>query len=156
AVRAIVITGSGDDAFCMGSELGFLSEAFSSGNYALFRSYLVRLNDVLFAIEASPLPVTAMVQGRARAAGFEMMLACDFVFVAEEAVIGDVHTPFGHIPGAGATARLTTKIGQQRALELLMTGEWLTGAQALERGIALRCVPRLSLRRAVDDFLDTL
>jgi enoyl-CoA hydratase/carnithine racemase len=103
SVKALVITGAGDQAFCMGSDLGMLQQAFASRNYSLFRDYLQDVNAFLFELEDLPVPTVAMVQGRARAGGFELLLACDFVLIATEALVGDVHTPFGHMPGAGAT-----------------------------------------------------
>ena len=154
--KALVITGAGQDAFCMGSDLNFLNEAFKSREFGLFRNYLVKLSDLFFTIEELSIPVVAMVQGRARAAGFEMMLACDFVFVAEEAIIGDVHTPFGHIPGAGSTYRLAWKIGPQRALQILMTGEWLSASEAVKYGISIGSAKRDALQVCVKTFLSKL
>lgn len=148
-VRALVLTGAGDRAFCIGSDLDFLKQAFDAVDgleWKLFRDYLERLNRLFFAIEELPVPTIAMVNGKARAGGFEMVLACDIVLIANEAVIGDVHTPYGHMPGAGGTQRTARKIGAQRALELLYTGRWLTGPEAVSYGLALKSVPLADLR----------
>jgi 2-(1,2-epoxy-1,2-dihydrophenyl)acetyl-CoA isomerase/putative hydratase len=126
--------------------LAFLEEAFASEDLTQFRRYLERLNRLLFALEELPVPTIAMVNGRARASGFELVLCCDLVIVAEEAMIGDVHTPYGHIPGGGATPRTVRKLGWQRGIELLFSGRWLTGPEAVEYGLALRAVPADSLR----------
>ncbi|MCB1056701.1 MAG: enoyl-CoA hydratase/isomerase family protein [Acidobacteria bacterium] len=156
AVHALVITGAGDDAFCIGSDLNLLDEAYSTRDFRYFRDYLETINDVFFALEDLPVPTIAMVQGRARAGGFELICACDFVFIAEEATIGDVHTPFGHMPGAGATQRLARKIGYQRAMEIIMTGRWLAGSEVARVGLALEAVPRAELRRTVESFVGDL
>jgi enoyl-CoA hydratase/carnithine racemase len=145
-VKALLITGAGEKAFCIGSDLAFLDEAFGSRNFGLFREYLERLNRVFFTLEELPIPTIALVNGRARAGGFELILACDIAIVAEEALIGDVHTPYGHMPGGGATQRAARRVGLQRALELIYTGRWLTGSEAVEWGLALKAVPRAALR----------
>lgn len=145
-IRVVVITGAGDRAFCIGSDLAFLEEAFASDDLTQFQSYLERLNRLLLALEELPVPTIAMVNGRARAGGFELLLCCDLVIVAAEAMIGDVHTPYGHIPGGGATQRAVRKLGWQRGIELLFSGRWLTGPEAVEYGLALRAVPADSLR----------
>jgi putative hydratase len=152
--RVLVLTGAGDRAFCIGSDLAFLAGALSGEDpdFALFEAYLRRLNSVVFALERVPVPTIAMVQARARASGFELAMACDLVLIAEEARIGDVHTPYGHMPGAGASQRGPRKLGLQRTLELLWTGRWLSGREAVEAGLALRAVPRARLRAETTDL----
>jgi 2-(1,2-epoxy-1,2-dihydrophenyl)acetyl-CoA isomerase/putative hydratase len=139
-IRVLVLTGAGP-VFCIGSDLSNLAAALEAENLSAFRDYLSRINQILFALEELPIPTIAMVNGRARAGGFEIILACDFVVVSEDAAIGDVHTPFGHIPGAGATQRLPRKIGRQKALELILSGKWLSGREAVDYGIALKAAP---------------
>ncbi|MFG2112060.1 enoyl-CoA hydratase/isomerase family protein [Streptomyces sp. NPDC048718] len=158
ASRVLVLTGAGDRAFCIGSDLGFLTEVLDGdeADSGQFAAYLERLNRVVFALERMPVPTIAMVGAKARASGFEMVVACDFVLIAEEARIGDVHTPYGHMPGAGATHRTVRKMGLQPAMELLMTGRWLTAAEAVEKGLALRAVPRDRLREETTAFARTL
>lgn len=143
-MKALVITGAGK-AFCIGSDINFLKAYFESDNLELFRDYLERINKVLFAIEELPIPTIGMVNGKARAGGFELLMACDLIVIAREAKIGDVHTPFGHMPGAGATQRASRKIGMQKALELIYTGKWLSGVEAVEYGLALKAVPLAEL-----------
>lgn len=148
ACRVLVLTGAGERAFCIGSDLGFLSEALGGADpdLTVYEQYLERLNRVAFALERMPVPTIAMVQAKARASGFELAMAADLILIADEARIGDVHTPYGHMPGAGATQRTVHKIGLPRTLELLWTGRWLSAAEAVEIGLALRAVPRERLR----------
>jgi enoyl-CoA hydratase/carnithine racemase len=153
AIKAFVVTGAGERAFCMGSDLGMLQDAFASRNFSLFRDYLQQINAFLFELEELPVPTIAMVQGKARAGGFEMLLACDFVLVASEALIGDVHTPFGHMPGAGTTQRLARKVGIQKSMDIILTGRWLDAQEAVNCGLALKHVPRSGLRAATEEFL---
>ena len=95
-VRALVITGQGK-AFCVGLDLGLLSRAFADPSY--FESVLSRLGALCERLESLPVVTMAAVGGLARAGGFELMLACDLVVLAEEARIGDVHTVHGVAPG---------------------------------------------------------
>ncbi|HEX9776338.1 MAG TPA: enoyl-CoA hydratase/isomerase family protein [Actinomycetota bacterium] len=148
-VKALVITGSGS-AFCVGLDLGLLENAFADAHY--FKHALQRYHDVLLKLEAVPVPTIAAVNGLARAGGFEMMLACDFVVVSEDARIADHHLAFGILPGGGATQRAPRRMGMQRAKELILGGGWLHGAQAVAAGVALRSVPHEQLAEAVDAF----
>ncbi|MFN2614253.1 MAG: enoyl-CoA hydratase/isomerase family protein [Actinomycetota bacterium] len=142
AVKAAVVTGAGD-AFCVGLDIGLLGRAFA--DHAYFRDVLERLKEILLTIEGLPVPVIAAVNGIARAGGFELLLACDLVLVAEEARLGDTHLAYGIVPGGGAAARAPRKLGPQRARELLLTGRWMSGIESVEAGLALRAVPRVRL-----------
>jgi enoyl-CoA hydratase/carnithine racemase len=154
--KALVLTGAGDRAFCIGSDVEFLSEAFTSGDFSLFSEYLERFSRVLFALEALEIPTIAMVNGRARAGGFELILACDLVVIASDVLVGDVHTPYGHMPGGGATQRAARKLGQQTALELIWSGRWLTAEEAVATGLALRTAPRERLVEETERLLESL
>jgi putative hydratase len=151
-VKALVVTGAGD-AFCVGLDLKLLERAF--GDPAYFRDVLERLKKLLLEIESLPVPVVAAVNGTTRAGGFELMLACDLVLVADEARVGDTHLAYGIVPGGGATQRLPRRIGHQRARELIFTGRWLTGPEAVAVGLALRSVPRAQLPDAVSELVAT-
>ena len=84
------------------------------------------------------------------------MLACDMALAAEDARIGDQHTNFGLMPGGGSTQRLPRRIGMQRAMELLTTGRWLSGAEAAGWGLVLRAVPAESLDQELEKLLAPL
>jgi len=142
AIKALIVTGSGD-AFCVGLDIDLLGRAFAEHDY--FGSVLARYHRVLCDLEALPVPVIAAVNGTARAGGFELILACDLVLVAHEARIADNHLAFGIMPGGGATQRAPRKLGEQRARELIFTGRWLGGVEAVVYGIALRAVPGVDL-----------
>lgn len=154
-VHCVIVTGAGDRAFCIGSDVSLLSSSFETKNYKLFKDYLKLINEVYFTIESTEVPVIAMVQGKARAGGFEMMLACDFIIVGDEVKLGDVHTPFGHITG-GVCQRLTRKIGPQKAMDLIMSGKWITGKEACDNyGIAIHSVPLSELETFTKDYAES-
>ena len=153
SLQAVVWTGTGR-AFCVGLDLELLKRAFDEIDY--FEDVVRRLNALILRVEAFPIPTIAAVNGFARAGGFELALACDVMIIAEEAKIGDNHTHVGVMPGGGATQRLPRRIGAQRAKELIWTARWLTGAEAVEYGLALRSVPGSELLASVEAFVDTL
>ncbi|MGW0736405.1 enoyl-CoA hydratase/isomerase family protein [Streptomyces sp. NPDC002851] len=156
--KVLVFTGAGDRAFCIGSDLGFLGQVLDGeeADSDLFAVYLERINRVVFALERLPMPTICMVQAKARASGFEMAVACDLILIAEEARIGDVHTPYGHMPGAGASHRAVRKMGLQNAMDVILTGRWLSAAEAVEKGLALRAIPRDRLREETAALARTL
>jgi enoyl-CoA hydratase/carnithine racemase len=153
SLRAMSITGTGR-AFCVGLDLNLLKKAFADINY--FESVVRRLNGVLLELEDLPIPVIAAVNGYARAGGFELALACDFILIADEAKIGDNHAQVGVMPGGGATQRLPQRIGMQNAKALIFMANWLTGREAVDCGLALRSVPLTQLNAATEEMLSVL
>jgi enoyl-CoA hydratase/carnithine racemase len=152
-LRALVLTGTGK-AFSVGLDLKLLECGFSDLDY--WSGVLVRLNHFLLALEDLPVPVLAKINGLARAGGYELTLACDLALMADEARIGDVHSPFGVPPGGGASFRLARRVGDQRAREIIFTGRWLTGREAAELGLVLRSVPGRELDEATETLLAQL
>ncbi len=104
-------------------------------------------------MEAAPVLFVAVVDGLARAGGFELLLACDLVLATTSAKIADDHIRFGMIPGAGAVPRAVRKLGDMRAREMLLTGRWLAGAEIAEAGIALPVVEPADLEQATETLL---
>ena len=148
-IKALVIRGEGR-AFCAGADLPYFETAFADP--ATLDQVLNGMNTMLFKLEALPIPVIAVVHGFALAGGLELLMACDMVIAAEDARIGDQHVNFGLMPGGGSTQRLPRRVGMQRAMDLLTTGRWLSGTEAVEWGLALRAVPT----EALDDELEKL
>ena len=148
-IKVLVVRGEGR-AFCAGADLPYFETAFT--NAPTLDLVLDRMNTLLFKLEALPVPVIAVVHGFALAGGLELMMACDMVIAAEDARIGDQHVNFGLMPGGGSTQRLPRRVGMQRAMELLTTGRWLSGKEAVDWGLALRAVPTEDL----DDELERL
>ena len=152
-IKALVVRGEGR-AFCSGADLTFFETAFQKPD--LLTQYLEHFNACLFGLEKLPIPVIAVVHGYALAGGLELMLACDMALAAEDARIGDQHANFGLMPGGGSTQRLPRKIGPQKAMELLTTGRWLSGAEAAACGLVLRAVPAGDLDRQLEELVAPL
>jgi len=133
-VRAVVLTGAGNQAFCAGADLKKrkgLSEDGVRELLAFYRSELAWL-------ETFPSPVIAAVNGVALGGGLEMALLCDLRVAAEHALLGLPETTLGIIPGAGGTQRLPRLVGEARAKELILLGKRITAAHALAIGLLNR------------------
>ena len=146
-VRTLVIRGEGK-AFSVGLDADLLDHAFDDLEY--FEHMLTRVAAICLSLEALDVPVIAAVNGIARAGGFELALACDLIVMSDEARIGDVHTTFGVVPGGGSSVRLPHWVGVPRARELVYSGRWLSGQEALAIGLAQRSVPAEEFDRAVE------
>jgi enoyl-CoA hydratase/carnithine racemase len=146
-VRAIVLTGAGNQAFCAGADLKErrgMSENDVRSLLALYRTELGWLD----SFEA---PVIAALNGVTLGGGLELALMCDLRVSAEHALLGLPETTLGIIPGAGGTQRLPRIIGEARAKELILLGKRISASHALAIGL----VNRVS-RPGVDVLADTL
>ena len=154
SLRALVIRGTGT-AFCVGMDIDFLGDCWANP-HTVFVPFIRRYHEVLDRLEALPVPSVAAVNGLARAGGFELLLACDFVVAADEARVADTHRDFGVVPGAGATIRAARKLGDQRARALLLAGRWLTGPEMTAWGLAVANAPLAGLDDEVRRLTDQL
>jgi enoyl-CoA hydratase/carnithine racemase len=134
-VWAVVLTGTGDRAFCAGMDL----KAFASGEVG----EILRPNGGFAGITARdfPKPLIAAVNGAALAGGFEIVLACDLVVAADHAVFGIPEVKRGLAAAGGALIRLARRIPPAVALELALTGESIDSQRALAYGLVNRVVP---------------
>ena len=139
---ALIITGEGR-AFCVGLDLGLLDRAF--GDLDWFDHVVGRMNQIITRLEQLDIPTIVANNGFTRAGGFEISLGCDFMIVADEAKVGDVHTDAGVVP-ACVTQRLVRRVGLQNAKEILWGAKWYKGQQAVEIGLAIKSVPLANLR----------
>jgi enoyl-CoA hydratase len=153
SIKALVVRGEGR-AFCSGADLISMDESFA--DQSRLSRYLDQGNACFFQLEELPVPVIAVVHGFVLAGGLELMLACDMAIAAEDARIGDQHVNFGLMPGGGSTQRLPRRIGMQRAMEILTTGRWLSGAEAAEWGLVMRAVPVETLDQELEALLSPL
>jgi methylglutaconyl-CoA hydratase len=137
SVRAIVITGEGEKAFCAGADLKErqgMTENDVRLQVELYRSELGPL-------DRSPKPVIAAINGVAFGGGLELALVCDLRVAAAHAKLGLPETTLGIIPGAGGTQRLPRVVGEARAKEMILLGRPLTAIEALAWGLVNRVTP---------------
>lgn len=143
-VRALILTGAGDRAFCSGVDLKERREMDSDGRWAHNRT----LNEFAERLAKLQIPTIAAINGLALGGGFEITLACDFRVAVEQAEVGLPEAGLGIIPGAGGTQRLPRLIGPTRAKDLIFTARRIGTSEALKMGILSRVVP-------ADELMDT-
>jgi len=136
AIRVLIFSGQGR-AFMAGVDV----KSFLGAEPLSARRFIQRAHDFLFRLEALEIPVIAAVHGFALGAGFEIALACDFIYAADSAKLGLPETNLGIIPGAGGSQRLTRLVGRSLAKEIIMTGRLVDAAEARARGIVAQIFP---------------
>ena len=141
AVRALVITGAGDKAFAAGADINELAALT-----AVEATQHSRRGQAAFdRIEHLGKPVIAALNGFALGGGCELAMACTLRIAADTARLGQPEINLGFIPGYGGSQRLPRLVGRGLALEILLTGDQLTAARALEIGLINRVVPAADL-----------
>jgi enoyl-CoA hydratase/carnithine racemase len=148
AVKVIVLTGSGDRAFCTGLDLAEVARDSAKPSSG---TIVGRWNDIA-QIAAFPKPVVAAVNGLAVGGGLELALACDIRIAAAGARLGLMELRRGTIPGNGGTQRLTRLVGAARTLELLLTGDLISAPRAETFGLVNRVVADDELIDAAVEF----
>ena len=132
AVGAIVLTGSAR-AFAAGADIKEMAALSFADAY--LADFIERWS---FLPERVRKPVVAAVNGHALGGGCELALMCDVLYASKGASFGQPEIALGVVPGAGGSQRLTRAVGKARAMELILTGDKFTGAQAAEWGVAAR------------------
>lgn len=141
AVRAVILTGAGDKAFAAGADVSEITDL----NEATGTEFSRRGQLVFDLIESLGKPVIAAINGYALGGGCELAMACTIRVAAENAVFGQPEVKLGLIPGYGGTQRLPRLVGKSRALQLLLTGESVSAAEALRIGLVDVMVPAEAL-----------
>jgi len=153
-VNVIAIRGSGGN-FCAGGDFGEVERLRAEGPEAL-KALFVNFTGATRAIAGCRVPVIAVVDGVAMAGGFELMQAADLALVSSGARISDNHIRFGQIPGGGSSQRLARLVGRQQALGLLLSGDRLSGDDAVRLGLAYKSWPDEHFADEAAQFLRTL
>jgi enoyl-CoA hydratase/carnithine racemase len=151
-VRAVVITGAGDKAFCAGADLKE-RKGVPAGEAAPFISAIA---GAISSIGELRKPTIAAMNGSAYGGGLELAMACDFRILVEGAEVGLTEVRLGIMPGAGGTQRLPRLVGEARAKELILLGRRIPAARAFEIGLVNQVVPRSGLLPAVEALLGEL
>src|ERR1700680_2466060 len=136
-VRVMVLTGSGEKAFCAGSDI----KEFPQVSDAVVSKKLARENAAYSRVAEFPKPTIAALNGLAFGGGLELAVCCDLI-VAEEGVrVALPEINLGVFPGSGAPVRVTRRIGEGRAKEMMYFGEPVPVETALAWGLVNRVVP---------------
>jgi enoyl-CoA hydratase len=147
AVRCVVVTGTGDRAFCAGSdvkEFEALRGRVGEGKLLLEKAVYRRLANL-------PVPTIAAIQADALGGGLELALCCDLRVADERAKLGLPEVRLGVMPGSGGTQRLPRIVGLARAKELILMGEILDASEAARIGLINRMA---APGKAVDTALE--
>ena len=151
-VRAVVLTGAGERAFCVGADLKQRA-SFDDHGWFVQREAFRR---GFAAVRRCPLPTVAAVAGFALGGGTELALACDLVVAAEDATFGLPEVRLGLVPAGGGTQLLVRRVGRSAARDLVLTGRRVGAAEALELGLADRVVPGGEVLAAAAALADEL
>lgn len=136
-LRVLVMTGAGEKAFVAGADIQELVD-----RDALVGRKVSRKRQTVFSrIENLPIPVIAAVNGYALGGGLELALACSIRLCSERAQFGAPEVKLGIIPGDGGTQRLPRLVGLGRAMEMVLTGDFIDAQEAHRIGLANRVVP---------------
>jgi enoyl-CoA hydratase/carnithine racemase len=141
-VRAVLLTGEGA-GFCSGLDLSLMpigDPESSAAPLELKRILTERIQPVMLALGELEKPVIAAVNGAAVGAGMDLALACDIRIAGRSARFSEGYIKIGLVPGAGGAHLLPRIVGRARALELLLTGDFVDAAEAERTGLVNRVV----------------
>jgi enoyl-CoA hydratase len=132
--RALLVTGTGESAFCAGADVKELIGRSLSAT----REGAAFGQAIFSKLDALPIPSIALINGYAFGGGLELALACTFRLAARTARLGLPEIRLGLIPGYGGTQRLPRLIGEARALEMILTGRAVEAEEAERIGLVNR------------------
>ena len=133
SVRCIVIAGD-EKAFASGADISELSDSTP------LELYFGGRIDKWDAIRSVRTPIVAAVSGYCLGGGCELAMACDLIVASETAQFGQPETNLGVLPGAGGTQRLTRAVGKSKAMDVILTGRFLSAREAEAAGLVARVV----------------
>jgi enoyl-CoA hydratase len=133
-VRVIILTG-GEKVFAAGADIKQMANATAIDMYNIDQF------STWDQIKKTKKPIVAAVSGFALGGGCELAMTCDMIIATETAKFGQPEIKIGTMPGAGGTQRLTRAIGKVRAMEMVLTGKFISAQEALQFGLVNRIVP---------------
>jgi enoyl-CoA hydratase len=138
--RAVIVTGAGDKAFVAGADIGEFE-----GRTPVDQWRSMKGSTIFAAVERSPKPVIAAVNGFCLGGGMELALACDVRLASSAARFGQPEVNLGIIPGGGGTQRLPRIVGLGAALRLILSGELIDATEAHRIGLVEEVLPPTDL-----------
>ena len=155
AVRAVVLTGSGNKAFCAGGDVASFARDPQTVDL-LLKEVTGFMHMAISRLAWMDVPVIAAINGVTAGAGLGLAAACDLAIAADNAVFTSAYTLIGLTPDGSATYYLPRLVGRRRAMELFLTNRSLTAQEALEWGLINRVVPQADLAVEVDKLANQL
>jgi enoyl-CoA hydratase len=141
AIRAVVLTGSGEKAFAAGADLQEVARVSAVEGHQL----ALNGQRIFSKLENLGKPVIAAINGFALGGGCELALSATLRIASETARLGQPEVKLGLLPGYGGSQRLPRLVGKGAALKLLLTGEMISAAEALRIGLVDEVVPAAEL-----------
>ena len=141
AVKAIIITGGGTNAFVAGADIPEIKGLFEKAEDAAANEFIERGHRTFLKIENSPKPVIAAINGFCLGGGLELAMACHIRICSDRARLGQPEINLGIIPGWGGTQRLARLTNKGKAIELILTGDMITAQEAYRVGLVNKVVP---------------
>jgi enoyl-CoA hydratase/carnithine racemase len=143
-VSVVLLCSALSQAFCVGADLKERAR-LDDDQLRTQRGVFVEAFGAVLGIEV---PTIAAVEGYALGGGCELALSCDFIVASDDAIFGLPEVGLGLVPGGGGTQLLSRRVGLNRALDLILTGRRVSAPEAIDLGLADRCVPVGSARTA--------
>jgi enoyl-CoA hydratase/carnithine racemase len=151
SARVVVLAASGK-AFCAGHNL---KDMAAHAELAYYQQLFARCSRVMLAIQKLPVPVIARVQGIATAAGCQLVAQCDLAVASDEARFATSGIQYG-LFCATPSVPLVRNMPAKKAMEMLLTGEFITAAQAMEYGLLNRVVPADELDTEIERLIQAI
>jgi len=155
-VRAVVLTGAGDRAFCSGADIACFAASVRRGPAVALREFVQRGQRLTSRIENFPKPVIVAVNGLAHGAGCEITEAAPLAIASERAQFCKAEINLGFAPPFGGTQRLPRLIGRKRALRMILSAEPIGASEARSLGLVNDVVAHEHLLEAAFDLARTI
>ena len=152
-VRGVILTGAGEKAFVAGADIKEFSDYTGQQGEELAQR---GQNAVFNAIENSPKPFIAAINGFALGGGLELAMACHMRIASDNAKLGLPEVTLGLIPGYGGTQRLTQLVGKGKAIEMITTANMITAVDAEKIGLVNYVVPQADLIGKAEEILNVI
>lgn len=151
SIGVVVLTGSGDKAFCTGGDLQTKDESGYEKGGATF-DLLQAHSQIIYLMRAIPKPVIAMVNGYAIGGGHVLHVVCDLSIASETAIFGQAGPKVGSFDAGFGTVFLARVVGEKKAREIWYMCRQYSAQEALEMGLVNRVVPQSELGNEVDKW----
>ncbi len=145
-IHAVVLTGAGEKAFCVGADLTESIPALASGRFDISAWDPAHLKNMDFYK-----PIVCAVRGLCIGGGFEIMLATDIRIAADDAQFQLPEPMHGFVPAGGTLVRLVRQIGYAHAMEILLSARRFSAAELLSRGVVNQVVAPADLDRVAHE-----
>ncbi|MDB4918678.1 enoyl-CoA hydratase-related protein [Mucilaginibacter sp.] len=152
-VGGIIVTGAGQKAFVAGADIAEFVDLDAAGGRLLAQHGQTTVFDV---IENGNKPVIAAVNGFALGGGLELAMACHIRVASDNAKMGLPEVSLGLMPGYGGTQRLTQLVGKGKALEIILTADMVTAAEAHQYGLVNHVVSQDELLPKAEEILNKI